>query len=92
MGKIKEIAPGTRFGLLTVVSLVEKARSAERAVYYLCKCDCGRGFEAIGAFLRTYRYMDCGKTCTARAKKNRQVLKSYRQQMGPKPFLKKEKP
>lgn len=39
MGKIQKI--GKRYGKLTVLAVDEKKTAEKKALYYLCKCDCG---------------------------------------------------
>ena len=59
-----EIKPGTRFGRLEVVKLIESKRNY---LNYLCKCDCGNTTEVISSNLRKGT-QSCGCLATEKAK------------------------
>jgi len=56
--KAIEIAPGTRFGWLTVVK--RNGSNKQRQAVYLCRCDCGSLHSATGNRLRSGRCDNCG--------------------------------
>ena len=58
MARIKNIA-GIRFGKLTVVEPTNR-RDTNGAVYWLCKCDCGKDHIASTANLRNGSTKSCG--------------------------------
>ena len=58
MGKIKDIA-GIRFGKLIVVEPTNR-RGPNGAVYWMCKCDCGKDHIASTANLRNGSTKSCG--------------------------------
>lgn len=49
---------GQRFGRL--VALTPSERRANREVYWLCQCDCGKQTEIVGSSLRLGRSRSCG--------------------------------
>ena len=57
MGKIKDIT-GIRFGKLTVSALADK-RGENGAVYWLCKCDCGKTLFISNNNLHSYKSCGC---------------------------------
>lgn len=50
---------GQRFGMLTVIQLVEQINPKEHRKW-MCKCDCGNTHVASGAFMRTGKTTHCG--------------------------------
>ncbi len=43
----KPLAPGTRFGMLTVIGKDEKKTKEKKRQYYFCQCDCGSPVKSI---------------------------------------------
>ena len=66
MGKIKFIAPGTRFSSLVVVRMASEIYSRLGAMY-LCRCDCGEDRVVVGARLRNATVKAC-KECAVKKK------------------------
>ena len=58
-------APGTRFGLLTFVSVSENRHPVSRAILWRCVCDCGAAGEYPHLPLRAGKRLSCG--CARRA-------------------------
>lgn len=56
--KFHEIAPGSKFGRLTVVALA--VREIGQPAKYLCKCDCGSEKVIEGAMLKGGNTKSCG--------------------------------
>ena len=58
--KRRDIIPllGRRFGKLTVIKLIEKAK--HRGAHWLCLCDCGKETVAQGGNLRAGERVSCG--------------------------------
>ncbi len=57
MGSFKDLA-GIRFGRITVISII--GRNKFKKLEWLCQCDCGNTFSALGNDLRTGRTISCG--------------------------------
>jgi len=57
LGKIRDIT-GQKFGRLLVIG--EAGRAKSRHVKWLCQCECGKEFEAIGINLRNGSTTSCG--------------------------------
>ena len=58
---IKEIPNNTRFGKLIVISKTDKPKDKKRtAIYYLCKCDCGKEHITSSVQLRDGSTQSCG--------------------------------
>lgn len=53
---LKDIT-GQKFGMLTVI---ERVGSKDRKATWLCKCDCGNEFIAVGKDLRQHKTISCG--------------------------------
>ena len=58
MGLVKDLV-GKKFGKLTVLSQV-KERSINRAVFWVCKCDCGKKSKVSGNHLKSGHTKSCG--------------------------------
>ena len=57
--KLNEV--GNIYGKVTVISQAEtKLKYGKKAVYWLCKCECGKEFETTGAKLRIGKVTSCG--------------------------------
>lgn len=54
----KPIAPGTRFGRLVVIELLDERRKRQRV--YLCRCDCGTVKAVRSDYLRKGETTSCG--------------------------------
>ena len=57
--RIKEIEPGTRFGILVVIRRSRKKLYAH-GVYWLCRCGCGNLIVCWGSRLRSGKHTHCG--------------------------------
>lgn len=52
---------GQRYGNLTVIDETKKRTPQNRlAIYFICRCDCGRTVEFASSELRNKRYRNCG--------------------------------
>lgn len=58
MPKPVELAPGTRFGKLTVLSPVSTRSNRKRM--WLVRCDCGKEVEVVGSLLKSGKRSTCG--------------------------------
>lgn len=76
MARIKNIA-GIRFGKLTVVEPTNR-RGANGAVYWLCKCDCGKDHIVSTANLRNGSTKSCGCLHAESAMRNARLAHTAR--------------
>ena len=65
MAKIKDLT-GQRFGRLVVCRRAPSEKGARNGVYWICKCDCGRGCTVLGTALREGRMLQ-SESCDAKA-------------------------
>lgn len=60
---------GKRYGHVTVIGRAKNPYSGNHHAAWLCRCDCGKEFVALGDNLRANRYVSCGCERSERAKK-----------------------
>lgn len=68
MAKIKDLT-GQRFGRLVVCRRAPNIKGAKNGVYWICKCDCGRGKKVVSSALLSGFTHSCGCLRSENAKR-----------------------
>lgn len=68
MAKIKDLT-GKRFGRLVVCRRAPSEKGARNGVYWICKCDCGRGKKILSSALLSGFTRSCGCLRSENAKR-----------------------
>lgn len=78
MAKFKDLT-GQRFGRLTVCRRAPNIKGARKGVYWICKCDCGRGKLIVSSNLTSGATLSCGCLRSENAKKSARLMNEIKQ-------------
>lgn len=73
MSDFKDLT-GQRFGRLTVCRRAPNIKGAKNGVYWICKCDCGRGKKVVSSALLSGFTRSCGCLRSENAKRNVRLM------------------
>lgn len=83
MAKMRDLK-GQRFGRLVVCRREPPKRGARNGVYWICKCDCGRGTKVLSSALLSGLTQSCGCLRREKSKENARnmiAVKNKRREM-----------